>query len=79
MSNEVERVEVVWNVDDNEIPESLSGLVQIHSDKMAVSLRCHASVVCLVHAVWLTLNAKRRRFLVDKVYTLLGFVTTESE
>lgn len=41
-SNEVENEEILWNVDENELPKSYSGLIQIYSAKTETSFNCVA-------------------------------------
>lgn len=57
--------DVLWSANDNGLPKSFLGLIQIYSDKVATSLKCNALVSYPVHAVCLNFTAKRRRYLID--------------
>lgn len=64
---------VLWSFRDDEMPNSLSGLVQMYSDETATSPKRHAALAYPLHLLYLNLNAKQRKYLRDHGETLLGF------
>lgn len=61
------------NANENDLPNPILELIQIYSDKMAMSVKCNALVAYPVHAVWLIFTAKGTRYLALRELTLLGF------
>lgn len=70
--------DVLWNVDDSEVPKSFPEVIQIFSEKKVACVDLNALVADSVHVVWLNLNAKQERCLIDDGQTLLGFLQVGS-
>lgn len=66
--------EVLRKVDDDEVPKSFLGLRQIYSDMTAACFKYNVVLAYPVHLVWLSLNAKQKRYLSAHGHTLLGFL-----
>lgn len=69
---EPKRSEVSGTANDKGLPRSFFRLIQIYSYKAATSLKCNALVAYPIHAVWLIFTPRRRRYLIDHGYTLIG-------
>lgn len=67
------------NTDDNEIPKSFLGLMQIYPNKTAAFVKPNALVAYLVIVACFNLNAQQGRYLIDYGHILLGFLPVKSE
>lgn len=55
---------ILWNANNNDLPRSFVGLIELDLDKAATTLRCTALVAHPVTLGWLNLTAKRRGYLI---------------
>lgn len=66
--------EVRWNGAATQLRRSFPELIQIYSNKTGSSLKFNALVTDLARVAWLNATGRKRRYLADHVYSLLGFL-----
>lgn len=69
--------DVWWNSENNYLTRSLVGLIELYSDRTAMSSKFNALVAYSVHGVSFNGTERSRRYLSDAVYTLLEFLPVE--
>lgn len=69
--------EVLQNTTNNHLPETFLGLIQKYLDTRATSLKSNPLAAYPIHGVWLSFASERRRYLVDRGYTLSGCFRVE--
>ena len=69
----------IWNDHSNFYPRSFVGFLQVYSDKTATTLKANAMVAYPIHVVFLNCSASFRRFLINREYTLVGFLPVAGE
>lgn len=66
------KTKAVWDFGNSEASESFQRLLQVNSGKTVAAFRCNSPFAYFVHVVWLSSNAKQRRYLTEHGRTMLG-------
>lgn len=70
---------IFWKEDSRSGSVSFVGLVQLYTDKTAMTRKTNAMVAYPIHAVLLNFQKDFRRILIDNGHTLVGFLPCHSE
>ena len=64
----------IWNDNDPSLPRSTVGFLQVFSDKTASTLSSSSFVAYLIHIVLLNKSPRKRDWIIDNGYSILGFL-----